>query len=69
MSQRTHACRYNLWRLADRAAAEPWLADHPGQPNPAENGRVSASQGSLLITHTTNEPTPMVAATGVGMED
>lgn len=64
-----HARPVTIWRLADPAAAERWLIAHPDQPDPADDDQADATQGFLFPAHTTNEPTPMVAATGAGMEE
>lgn len=64
-----HARPVTIWRLADPAAAEHWLTAHPDQSDPADDSRANATQGFLFPTHTINEPAPMVAATGAGMEE
>jgi len=64
-----HASWLQVWELADRAAAaERWLRDHPDMPDPDEREGAAVSQRVLFPTNTTNEPTPMVAAVGAGME-
>jgi hypothetical protein len=63
-----HASWLQVWELADRAAAERWLLDHPNMPDPDEGEGTAISQRVLFSTNTTNEPTPTVAAVGAGME-
>ena len=60
-----HASYIQLWELADRAAAERWLADHPDLPDPMEEreGVAVARQGLLFDQKTT---TPTDAAAGAG---
>ena len=48
-------CRpITVWALADRAAAERWLRDHPDLPDPDEGA--AGSQRVLFPTNPTNEP-------------
>ena len=63
-----HARPVTVWTLADRDGAIRWLADHPELPDPAGDDQGDGSQGFLFSIHTTNEPTPTVAAAGAGME-
>jgi len=42
-----HARPVTVWRLADRAAAERWLREHPDRPDPFED-RAPAEQGLLF---------------------
>ena len=63
-----HASWLQVWELADRATAERWLRDHPDMPDPDEGEGAAVSQRVLFPTNTTNEPTPMVATAGAGME-
>jgi hypothetical protein len=59
-----HARPVTVWRLADRAAALRWLADHPDVPDPgADQG--DGSQG-LLFLLTPNEATPTASTAGAG---
>ncbi|MGO8691871.1 MAG: hypothetical protein ACLQLG_19790 [Thermoguttaceae bacterium] len=63
-----HASWLQVWELADRGKALRWLADHPDLPDPADADQAAGSQRVLFSIHTTNEPTPTVAAAGAGME-
>lgn len=60
-----HARPVTVWALADRAAAERWLRNHPDRPDhDAEDG----TQGTLFPINPTNDPAPTVAAAEAGME-
>jgi hypothetical protein len=59
-----HARPVAVWELADHAAAVRWLRDHPNLADPAGADQGDGSQGVLFPIHTTNEPTPAVAAAG-----
>jgi hypothetical protein len=63
-----HASWLQIWELADRERALRWLADHPDLPDPGDDDQGEAVQAVLFPIHTTNEPTPTVAAAGAGME-
>jgi hypothetical protein len=63
-----HARPLSVWRLADRAAALHWLADHPDLPDPDQSDEVAASQRLLFPTNTTNEPGATAATAAPGME-
>jgi hypothetical protein len=63
-----HARPVTVWALADRAAAERWLRNHPDMPDPDEGEGVAVSQRVLFPTNTANEPTPTAATIGAGME-
>jgi len=55
-----HARWIQVWQLADRAAAEAWLRDHPDRPDPEPEkaGPPGAGRQGLLFTTAGNEPTP-----------
>jgi hypothetical protein len=57
-----HARWIQVWALADRAAAERWLADHPDLPDPADEDQGEAAQGILFPLHPTNDTGAAVAA-------
>jgi hypothetical protein len=61
-----HASWLQVWTLVDRDAALRWLADHPDLPDPADADQAAGPQRVLFPIHTTNEPTPTVAAAGAG---
>jgi hypothetical protein len=58
-----HASYIQRWALADRAAAEKWLRDHPDLPDPGD--QAAGAQG-FLFPH--NEPTPTAGTAGAGLE-
>ncbi len=44
-----HARPVSVWGLADRAAAERWLADHPDLPDPADDDLGDGKQQGVLF--------------------
>ncbi len=52
-----HGRYVELWRLADRAAAEAWLRNHPDLPDPADVDQGDAVQRVLFPTQETATPT------------
>lgn len=53
-----HARPLTVWTLADRAAAERWLATHPELPDPDQaDGLAEYQQGSLVSFQETATPT------------
>jgi hypothetical protein len=68
-----HASYIQVWALADRAAAERWLADHPDLADldlldPADVDQGAAVQGVLFSVHSTNDTGAAVAAAAPVME-
>ena len=63
-----HARPVTVWQLADRAAAQRWLVNHPDRPDSGDDTERAAAQRSLFPL-TTNEATPTDAAAGAGMEN
>lgn len=62
-----HARPVSVWRLADRAAAVRWLADHPDRPD--DDDHAAGSQGFLFPIHNTNDTGAAVAAAAPVMEE
>jgi hypothetical protein len=52
-----HGRYVELWRLADRAAAEAWLRSHPDLPDPTEVDQGDAVQAVLFPIQETATPT------------
>ncbi len=52
-----HGRYVELWRLADRAAAEAWLRNHPDLPDPADVDQGDAVQTVLFPIQETATPT------------
>jgi hypothetical protein len=52
-----HASYIQVWELADHAAAERWLLDHPDLPDPIEESEGIDRQGTLFDTQETATPT------------
>jgi hypothetical protein len=52
-----HGRYVELWRLADRAAAEAWLRSHPDLPDPADVDQGDAVQTVLFPIQETATPT------------
>jgi hypothetical protein len=63
-----HSRPVTVWTLADRAAAERWLADHPDLPDPVVHDQGSNSQRLRFPVLHTNEPTPTASTAGAGLE-
>lgn len=55
-----HAGWSQVWELADRAAAERWLRDHPDLPDPVDD-QATDRQGTLFDFQETASPTGTAA--------
>lgn len=58
-----HARPVTVWVLADRAAAERWLRDHP-ESDPDDGDLPAADRQRFLFPLARNEPTPAASPTG-----
>lgn len=58
-----HARPVSVWALADREAAERWLADHPDVSDPGDGDQGPGTQALLFPVNPENERGAAVAAT------